>query len=113
MRTMKRGHECRVERDGKDVTLYLLRGAPVRALPLQAGTDDTVSVFDHEGEIVVFSCSIGAPYVGVEVFSRMSGTLLWEVFLQGDQVEEFLGRDWDDRTTMTLTKRLLAAREVA
>jgi hypothetical protein len=70
---------------------------------LSAGYDDHVHVYRESGQTFVLSCNDRLAYVGLDVFSGENPA--GEIFLQGDQVIEALGRD--DLAPFTVIRRML------
>ncbi|MBI9086080.1 MAG: hypothetical protein JEZ11_20950 [Desulfobacterales bacterium] len=70
---------------------------------LSSGTGDVIHVYREAGETFVLSVNDPLGYVGLEVFDGRYRVT--EVFLQGDQVKEVLGRD--DLAPFTIIRRLL------
>ena len=70
---------------------------------LGAGTGDVLHVYREAGQTFVLSLNRPLGYVGLEVFdgSHMVG----DIFLQGGQVIEVLGRD--DLAPFTIIRRLV------
>lgn len=82
------------------------RGRDIRVQP-GFGRDDAVDLFRVPGTDQFYAIAIntGLPYVGAVTFDS-TGEVQAEVFFQEWQVEDALGRDWEDKTPMTLVKRL-------
>jgi hypothetical protein len=70
---------------------------------LSAGYDDDLHVYRESGLIFVLSLNNRLGYVGLEVFSGANPA--GEIFLQGDQVTETLGRN--DVAPFTAIRRLI------
>lgn len=78
---------------------------------LNAGADDRIKVFRAVGEpnvYYVYSENTRMPYVGLQVMERTSTGMetVGEIFFQEWQVEDALGRRWEDRTELTNAKKL-------
>jgi hypothetical protein len=78
---------------------------------LSAGSNDRIEVFRAVGDpntYYIYSENTGLPYVGLQVVERTRSGLdtIGEVFFQEWQVEDALGRRWEDRTALTNAKKL-------
>ena len=78
---------------------------------LSAGGNDYIEVFRAVGDpntYYVYSENSGLPYVGLQVMERTSKGMktVGEVFFQESQVEDALGRSWEDRTALTNAKKM-------
>lgn len=95
-----------------------------RAIPLYAGigTSDSFEMYriPKTNYVVVLSVNRRLGYAGVSVFDLadmkakpprfgMESALQpeWDFFVQGGQTEEALGRRWDEKSDMWITKVLL------
>ena len=70
---------------------------------LSAGTGDVLHVYRKAGQTFVLSLNRSLGYVGLEVFD--GAHRVGDVFLQGGQVTEVLGRD--DLAPFTIIRRLV------
>jgi len=70
---------------------------------LSTGYEDDVHVYRESGQTFVLSLNDRLGYVGLEAFSGANPA--GEIFLQGDQVTETLGRD--DLAPFTVIRRLI------
>ena len=70
---------------------------------LGAGTSDVIHVYREGGETLVLSVNDPLGYVGLEVFRGRDR--VGEIFFQGDQLTEVLGRN--DLAPFTMIRRLL------
>jgi hypothetical protein len=70
---------------------------------ISAGNADYIHVYREGSHIFVLSINNGLGYVGLEVFA--GGDPAGDIFLQGDQVKETLGRS--DLSPPTMIRRLL------
>ncbi len=69
---------------------------------ISAGHSDDIDVYRESGETYVLSRNFGLGYVGLEIFTGTDST--GDMFLQGDQVNEVLGRD--DLAPFTIIRRM-------
>jgi hypothetical protein len=69
---------------------------------ISAGHSDDIDVYRESRETYVLSRNLSLGYVGLEVFTGADA--VGDMFLQGDQVDEILGRD--DLAPFTIIKRM-------
>ena len=69
---------------------------------LSAGYEDDINVYREHGDTFVLTRNFRLGYVGLEVFNGNES--VGNIFLQGDDVTEILGRD--DLAPFTIIRRL-------
>jgi|GEM_PF-779053 hypothetical protein len=69
---------------------------------LSAGHEDKIQVYREHGDTFVLTRNFRLGYVGLEVFNGNDS--IGDIFLQGDDVTEILGRD--DLAPATIIRRL-------
>jgi hypothetical protein len=84
-----------------EITFADRRGRPTQKIA--AGYEDDIHVYRHSGLTYVLSLNARLGYVGLEVFDGAEAA--GDVFLQGDQVIETLGRE--DLAPFTIIHRLM------
>ena len=79
---------------------------------INAGTNDTVQVFRIKGtmEFLIYTENVRLPYAGVEAVEldprQSMHEDLGDVFFQGSQADEVLGRRWEEKTAIRNAKIL-------
>lgn len=73
---------------------------------ISAGHGDEVYAFRENGQTFIYSQNTRLGYVGLEMFTGKEK--IGDVFFQGGQVEEVLGKDnWEDDAPPKIVKKLV------
>jgi len=75
-------------------------------IPLSMGGDDRLCVFREGDELIFMNTHWRLGYCGIEVYSLKYGAMLESMFLQGDQVNETLGKRGMDCSDLGLVRKL-------
>jgi hypothetical protein len=81
-------------------------GVKEKRYTIDSGRDDNISVFRDGDMFYVLSINRHLPYVGIQVFDLKCDGDVFNSFLQEDQVEDTLGKDWDNKSEIWIAKVL-------
>jgi len=76
---------------------------------ISAGTSDHVYCFREDEYLIVLAVNYRYGYVGLEVFALDKEECLVNIFYSSEEeLEEYVGKHWDNLSEITIAKRLYA-----
>ena len=73
---------------------------------LTAGTKDNLHVLESGPILYVLTLNTSLDYIGLDVYMPNEGDAIDSIFLQGDAINECIGKDWRSLSLTQLVKRL-------